>query len=253
LTIAARRLVILASCRFAARGQGTIATTVGLHSGGGEVHISRVVTLAALYGAGGSVIGPRVAERLGVPFLDRAIPSSVAKRAGLPEGAVAEADDEPRSRWDRVLDALGRAAPPTGASGQEERLDLESRKLHTEIERFLADASRSGGVVLGRGGAVVLASVPGALHVYLGGNRGRRIERVMDLHKIGRATAARRVDAHDRARRDYVRSAYGIDGDNPALYHLMIDAISLGVDVCVDLIVAASESLTRGAIPASSA
>lgn len=207
--------------------------------------MSRVVTLAALYGAGGSVIGPRVAERLGVPFLDRAIPAAVAQRAGLTETAVAEVDDEPRSRWNHLLDALGRASPPTGASGQDEQRDLEDRKLHAEIERFLADASRSGGVVLGRGGAVVLASVPGALHAYLGGRRDRRIARVMDLQQIDRPTAARRVDEHDRARRDYVRSAYGIDGDDPALFHLMIDAISLGVDVSVGLILSASEAVTH--------
>jgi cytidylate kinase len=211
------------------------------------VHVSRLVTLAALYGAGGSVVGPRVAERLGVPFLDRAIPSSVAKRAGISEAAAADADEEPRSRWNEVLDALGRASPPTGASGQVEQLDLEARKLHAEIERFLADASSSGGVVLGRGGAVVLASVPGALHVYLGGRRDARIERVMDRRAIDRSTAARLVEANDRARRDYVRSVYGIEGDDPALYHLMIDAVSLGVDVCVDLIVAASESLAKRA------
>ncbi len=30
-----------------------------------------VVALVALYGAGGSVVGPRMAERLGVEFLDR--------------------------------------------------------------------------------------------------------------------------------------------------------------------------------------
>jgi len=207
--------------------------------------VSRVVTLAALYGAGGGVVGPRVAERLGVPFLDRAIPSSVAERAGIDEASVAELDEEPRSRRSRLFDALGRASPPSGASGQLERLDLEGRRLHGEVERFLADASRSGGVVLGRGGAVVLASVPGALHVHLGGDRDGRIERVMTLQATDRATAARRVEAHDRARRDYVRGCYGIDGDNPALYHLMIDATALGVDVCVELIVAASEALAR--------
>jgi cytidylate kinase len=205
------------------------------------VDVSRVVTLAALYGAGGSVVGPRVAERLRVPFLDRAIPRSVAERAGLEEAAV----EVPRTGWSRLLGALGRASPASGASGQLERLDLESRRLHAEIERFLADASRSGGVVLGRGGAVVLGSVPGALHVYLGGDRDGRIERVMELHEVDRATAARRVEANDRARRDYVRSVYGIDGDNPALYHLMVDANALGADVCVDLIVAASEAMSR--------
>ena len=216
------------------------------------MHGSHVVTLAALYGAGGSLVGPRVAERLGVQFLDRAIPSAVAERAGVPEAAVSDADDE-RSRWDRVLDVLGRASPPLGATGQVERLDLEERRLHGEIERFLADATRVGGVVLGRGAAVVLASVPGTLHVYLGGKRDARIARVMKLHGIDHATAARRVRAHDRARRDYVRSVYGIEGDNPALYHLMIDAISLGVDVCVELIVATSESMAKTSASAGAA
>jgi len=99
--------------------------------------------------------------------------------------------------------------------------------------------------VLGRGGAVVLASIPGALHVHLGGDRKARIQRVMELNDIDRETAARRVKANDRARRSYVESTYGIDGSNPSLYHLMIDAIALGADVCADLIVAAGESRIR--------
>jgi cytidylate kinase len=104
--------------------------------------------------------------------------------------------------------------------------------------------------VLGRGGAVVLASVPGALHVYLGGSEECRIERVMNELGVDRSTAHRRVKENDRARRDYVKRVYGIDGDDPVLYHLMIDAVSLGVDVCVDLVVAASESLFRASAPA---
>jgi cytidylate kinase len=211
-----------------------------------ETTLSRpIVTIAALYGAGGSVIGPRVAERLGVRFLDRAIPAAVAERAGIREDAMAPVDDEPQSLNDRLAGIIGRATPPLGASGQVERLDLQQRQLRAEIEDFLADAGRSGGVVLGRGGAVVLASIPGVLHVYLGGDRKARIQRIMDLRSIDRETASRRLKANDRARRDYVRTAYGIDGDTPSLYHLMIDAIELGVDVCVDLIVAASESRVR--------
>jgi cytidylate kinase len=200
-----------------------------------------VVTIAALYGAGGSRIGTRVAEQLGVQFLDRAIPSSVAERAGLTEQAVAEVEG-PQSRWQRLLAVLGRASPPSSASGQVERLDLEERRLRAEIEDFLADASRFGGVVLGRGGAIVLAEVPGALHVYLGGDRNARVEQVMEWQALDRETAAHNVKINDRARRDYVKSAYGVEGDSPRLYHLMVDAVALGVDVCVDLIVAASKS-----------
>lgn len=201
-----------------------------------------VVTIAALYGAGGSRIAARVAERLAVHFLDRAIPATVARRAGLQEHAVDEVDERPRSRSQRLLATVGRSAPPTGASGPVERLDLEHRRLRAEIEAFLAEASHAGGVVLGRGGAIVLADVPGALHVHLGGDRKARVARVMADKGVDRETAAHLLKVNDRARREYVRSAYGVDGDDPALYHLMVDTLALGVDVCVDLVVAASAS-----------
>jgi cytidylate kinase len=212
-------------------------------------HVPAVVTIAALYGAGGSVVGRRVAERMGVQFLDRAIPMAVARRAGLPEAAVADVDEKPRNGWQRLLAIVGRASPATGASDQVERLDIDERRVRAEIEEFLAHASRAGGVVLGRGGAVVLADVPGALHVYLGGDRKARMERVMELQGVDRATAASRVKANDRARRDYVKSTYGIDGDSPHLYHLMIDAIALRADVCVELIVAAAQARVRQELP----
>ena len=208
-----------------------------------------VVTIAALYGAGGRAVGPRVAERLGVEFLDRAIPRAVAERAGLTEEGVDEVAYKPRSGWQRLLANLGKASPATAASHQVERLDLEERRLRAEVEDFLAEASRAGGVMLGRAGAVVLADVPGAVHVYLRGDRKARVERVMELQGVDRGTAARRVKANDRARRDYVRSTYGIDGDNPRLYHLMIDSIALGVDVCVGLIVAAAQERARQGLP----
>ena len=213
------------------------------------MRVGRVVTLAALYGAGGSIVAPRVADRLHVQFLDRAIPRALAKRVGLSDAAASDADEAPRSRWDELVGALGRAAPPSGASGQVERLDFEGHKRQAEFERLLVDASRAGVVVLGRGGVVVLRSVPGALHVYLGASEDARTTRVMDECGVDRSTATRRVKANDRARRDYVRSLYGVDGDDPSLYHVRIDAISIGVDLCVDFIVAASESLARAATP----
>ena len=43
-----------------------------------------LVTLSAPYGAGGSQVGPLVADRLGVPFVDRAVPSRVAERLAIP-------------------------------------------------------------------------------------------------------------------------------------------------------------------------
>src|SRR3954469_12273423 len=99
-----------------------------------------VVTIAALYGASGSVIGPRVAESLGVPLLDREIPAEVARRRGLSESAVASVDQEPRSGVDRIVAGLARVSTISGGTGGSvERLDLQERRLRGYIEEFLAE------------------------------------------------------------------------------------------------------------------
>jgi Cytidylate kinase-like family len=205
-----------------------------------------VVTLAALYGASGSIIGPRVAEELGVPLLDRQIPGFVSRRTGLSAQSVSAVDEEPRSRIDRLVSSLSRASTPTGGTtGSAERLDFEERRLRAYIEEFLARSSRSGGVAIGRGGMVVLRSVPWALHVHLGGPLEARIEQRMALDGIDRETARRRQKTEDGTRMSYVRKVYGVDGADPALYHLMLDSTALDVDTCVELIVSASRSRTR--------
>jgi cytidylate kinase len=213
---------------------------------GESVQRHPVVTVAALYGAGGSVIGPRVAERLGVEFLDRAIPASVAKEMSLPETAVAAYDEQPRSGMSRLVERLARVPDPSG-NEPAERLDLDEDRIQAEIEEFLARASASGGVVLGRGGAVVLSSVPGALHVLLIGPREARVRQAMRIEGIDRETAERRLEVNDRARREYVRQRYGVDGDDPYLYHLVINGCAFDLDDCVDFIVTASQLRMRQA------
>ncbi len=95
---------------------------------------------------------------------------------------------------------------------------------------------------MGRGGMVVLRSVPWALHVHLGGPPGARVEQRMAIEGIDRETAERRQEIEDRTRIDYVRRAYGVDGSDPGLYHLMLDSTALDLGICVDLIVTAGRA-----------
>jgi cytidylate kinase len=205
-----------------------------------------IVTLAALYGAGGGIVGPRVAERLGVAFLDRRILQTVAAEAGLPEKAVAEVDDEPHSRVEWLASRIGRLSTVTGEGGGSlERLDLQEREMRALIEEVVARCRSSGGVVLGRGGMMVLRSVPWALHVHLAGPREARLRQGAAMAGIDDQTAARQQKAEDRARRDYVRSAYGVDGEDASLYHLVLDSTALSLDVCVDVVVEAATARVR--------
>ena len=205
-----------------------------------------VVTIAGLYATGGHIIGPRVAERLGVRFLDRAIPDAIARQMGASEAAVESTEEHRQSGVGRLLEALALVPlPTTGEPAGPQQID--DRTMQWQIEEFMARASASGGVVIGRGGAVVLASVPGTLHVFLQGSRDARVKRVMDDQRVNRETAEHRVDAHDRARREYVRQRYGVEGDDPTLYHLVIDGCAFDVDSIVDFIVKASQLRLREA------
>lgn len=204
-----------------------------------------VVTLAALYGAGGSIVGPLVAERLGVPFLDRAIPEAAAQRTGRSDEPVVDVDENPRSGRERLTAGLSRLSTITGGvGGSHEQIDIDERSVRSRIEAFLAEASRTGGVAVGRGGMVVLRSVPWALHVHLGGPASSRVRQRMDQESIDRATAEAQQEAEDRARRAYVRRVYGADGSSPDWYHLMLDGTAVDLDTCVEVIVMAATART---------
>jgi cytidylate kinase-like protein len=178
-----------------------------------------------------------------VDLLDRNIPRAVAQELRVPEAAAAGYDDQgdaPRGLG-RLLESLGRVPGPYGTPVVDPG---EENRYRSETEDFLARAVRAGGVVVGRAGMVVLRDVPGVLHVMLGGPRESRLSSGMTLDGIDRRTATMRLEAHDRAREDYVRG-YGADPRDPDLFHLRIDSTAIDLDVCVDLIVAASRSLAR--------
>lgn len=204
-----------------------------------------IVTVSAAYGALGSEAGPRLAERLGVPFLDRAIPSEVAERLAIPLEEAAARDESIGGLLSRMAMRLAPMGQAFGASAtQHDALDEDAFRRTTESV-IREHAATGEVVVLGRAGALVLRDDPRAFHVRLDGPRSRRIEQAMRLTGSDRATVERQLDDTDRAREAYVRHFYRADPRDPALYHLTVDSTALPLAAVVDLIVLAAESRTR--------
>ncbi len=203
-----------------------------------------VVTIAARYGAGASVIGPRVAERLEVLLLDRVIDTSVAERAHVPTEVVHAYTEGAKAGLSRLLDRLAVVTNPEMSTQQPLEDD---RRLQVEVEEFLAEASVQGGVIIGRGANFVLRDVPGVLCVLLVGQREARIQRAMQLHGLDRRAAEHQLELNDEARLGYVRRHYSREPEEPTHYHLILDSTAMGLDDVVDLIIHASEARRRQA------
>jgi cytidylate kinase len=202
----------------------------------------RLITVSASYGAGGSVVAPALADRLGVPFLQRVTTS---------EGHVAEPGpcDEQLSMEEakttpvhRLLAHFTQAMPagPTQSPPSTHHQDEHLRGYgEAGIHRLLA--SGGGAVILGRAAAVVLGKDRG-FHVRLDGPAERRVVQGAVVEGISEEQARERLRAADKARNAYVRRLYRCDPADASLYHLVIDSTAMPLDTVVELILTAARA-----------
>jgi cytidylate kinase len=201
----------------------------------------RLITVSASYGAGGSVVAPALADRLGLPFLQRVTTS---------EGGVAEpgpcdeqlTEEEVKATPVHRLLAAFTEAMPTGPTHSPPSTHHQDQHLrgHGEagIHRLVAGG---GGVILGRAAAVVLGKDRG-FHVRLDGPADRRVAQGATIEGISEEQAMRRLRAADKARTAYVRRLYRTDPADAAPYHLMIDSTAMPLEVVVELILTAARA-----------
>jgi cytidylate kinase len=201
----------------------------------------RLVTVSASYGAGGSVVAPALADRLGVPFLQRAT-TSVGDIGAAEPCAERLTRDEAHLTPTHWLIACLTSAMPTGPTQSPPPTSHQDENLRRHCEegiRQLADTDA--GVILGRGAAVVLGKGRG-FHVRLDGPPRLRVVQGAEIEGVSEDEARRHLDAADRARDAYVRRLYRADPADPRLYHLIIDSTALPLDAVTEIILSALSS-----------
>lgn len=201
-----------------------------------------IITISASYGAGGSELGPRIAQRLGLRFIDRAVPVAVADELGISvQDAEAIEQDTPSRFWHFFahMSSLspGMVVPAPVEQGVTDRDVMRG----TEAElRKVADSGS--GVILGHAAAVVLANRSDALHVRLDGPPQGRVRMAMRQHGIDAAAAEAAQRKNDRIRAGYAKHFYGVDSASAKHYHLVLDTVRIDWDTAEQLILGAARS-----------
>jgi cytidylate kinase-like protein len=203
------------------------------------------VTIAATYGCGGSIIGPAVAKKLALPFVDRAIPPTLAAKIHEPLVAALADDAEETSAAGRLLNsALGHTGLFAGVPRTFEELGVSPDVAQTE-DAIRHTVNAGGAVILGRGGVFVLKGVHGVLNVRLDGPVEARRRAAMQREGLDYQAAARMQQATDYARRAYISHFYPREGawEDPSHYHMVLDSTAISLDACVEIIARAATDL----------
>lgn len=208
------------------------------------------VTISATYGAGGSVVAPRLAEVLGFAFLDRLISADASQDAARhqqsQEGLVqGEQESTPTGRF---LSYFARAATVGAVIGPDPQIEDDGDIRARAEEGLRPVAGGASAVVLGRAGAVVLAKRSRAYHVRLDGPVERRVAWAAAHEGLDVEAARRRQAETDRARTAFVKRLYRVDPADPALYHLIVDPTVIGIDATLEVIRVAAEAFFAGTV-----
>jgi cytidylate kinase len=235
-----------------------------------------VVTLGGLTGGGGRLLGPKLAERLDADYVDRLILTNAARHAGATVEALHQREQRPPTRGERFSGLLQRILDRSAATGvggdpyfgpgamafltQEfEEIpqqtitrghELEDEKYMEAMRSVMHQLAESGNVVIvGRGGSIILRSMPNVLRVGTVARLEDRIAGIMDRDRIDRAQAEQTLTDRDLARAYYFKRYFDInDPDDPELYHLVINTSDIDMDYAVDLVTDACAALEKGTL-----
>ena len=147
---------------------------------------------------------------------DHQLPARLAKF--MPEDRVGHLND--------IIEDLFSLHPPTET--------LVRRTAETVLH--LAQIGHA--IIVGRGGNLIAARLPGVLHVRLVGSVEHRVARFLEFDHLDKADALRRIRREDGGRRRYIKEYFGKDVDDPLLYHLVINTDWVALETAARMVAA---------------
>lgn len=172
-----------------------------------------VITINRELGSGGRTIGEKLAEKLGVPYYDKALIKALTEKYHVKAPEIEKIKGQKKSWWTEFIRAV--IVGQNSAEGAENYLDAESEDpnlltteqlFETESEILKGLAETGSCVIAGRAGFFVLKDHPNHLKVLITASPEHRIERVMKRQGLSREDAIKTIAAIDEMRENYVKN-----------------------------------------------
>lgn len=202
---------------------------------------SKIICIGREYGSGGREIGQKLAEALGVTCYDKLLIKKAAQLSGMSESFISSEDESPLSTAGLMS---GNAFADSVSMGQ--AFYSGSQMAYAAEKKAIEDIASNGScVIVGRCASSILRQ-SGALSVFIYAGADDKVRRVMQRNDLGEKESRMRIRRVDRLRRHYFDFYADTGWGERESYDLMLSSSALGMEGCVEAILAALSSGKAG-------
>ena len=169
-----------------------------------------VITINRELGSGGRTVGRILAEKLGVPYYDKALTKPLEEKFNMTSDQIERLKSNNRTWWQdikRVL-ILGEDAANSSEFYDEEkkRLVTSEAVLKAEKEILQDIAIEESCVIAGRSAFFVMNGYPNRLNVFIQASMEFRVQRLMSKRGISEKEAKKIIKDVDETREEYMKN-----------------------------------------------
>lgn len=189
-----------------------------------------VITLNRELGSGGRTIGRLIAERLGVPFYDKALINALEEKYGLTTDEIERMKGRSHSWWADFKRAMNIGAELNAKQYSNYQIDAEKLPdalstdeiFATEQEVLRGIAADESCVIAGRCGFYVFREHPNHLSILIQASMESRVARLASKRNITPEKARDIIEHVDKMRENYVNKYTGTSRYDTRNYDLVL-------------------------------
>lgn len=196
--------------------------------------MKKVITIGRQCGSGGHTIGRLVAERLGIPFYDKEIIRTVAKRSGLAEATVEQKGEYATSS---ILYNIATRGISAYNMANRDTMPTADQINAYQTEYIKEVAEQGSCVIVGRSADYILSDRDDTLNVFVYGELDDRIARVISEHGVAESEAKKHVLERDKKRSRYYKHITDQTWGLATNYDICLNSSELGIEKCIEIII----------------
>ena len=200
-----------------------------------------VITISHQIGSGGAVIGHKLSEQMGIPFLDHEILQQVSQKLNLAESELEGREERLSTFWQSFERTVMMMDPArTLITNHYVPTDWEVFQIESETIRRIAENRQA--IFIGRCCQFFLRDHPCHFALLVHAGRPARIQRLCSLYNLSPQEAGKMITANDRERSAYIRAFTKQDWLDARYYDLCLNTSSTGMDQAFEIVLAAVQA-----------